>query len=94
VPAGAGTVPPASELTFFLDRNLGSQIVPGALRAAGWVLETMDERGAEQPGGDPGDRPAHQRDLHDGEWISPHGILVTWPSRTAANLAAGQALAR
>jgi PIN like domain len=44
VPAGAGTVPPASELTFFLDRNLGSQIVPGALRAAGWVLETMDER--------------------------------------------------
>jgi hypothetical protein len=29
---------------FFLDRSLGSKIVPDALRAAGWVLETMDER--------------------------------------------------
>ena len=37
-------MPLESELTFFLDRNLGSQIVPQALRAAGWVLETMDER--------------------------------------------------
>ncbi|MFI6906577.1 hypothetical protein ACIBKY_35320 [Nonomuraea sp. NPDC050394] len=33
-----------SGLTFFLDRGLGSRIVPNALRAAGWVLETMDER--------------------------------------------------
>jgi hypothetical protein len=31
-------------LAFFLDRGLGSRIVPDALRAAGWVLETMDER--------------------------------------------------
>lgn len=39
----------ASGLRFFLDRGLGSLVVPRALRAAGWVLETMDERyGAEQ----------------------------------------------
>ena len=34
----------ASGLRFFLDRGLGSRIVPGALRQAGWTLETMDER--------------------------------------------------
>lgn len=34
----------ASGLRFFLDRGLGSRIVPQALRDAGWVLETMDER--------------------------------------------------
>ncbi|MBB2915497.1 hypothetical protein FHS43_006818 [Streptosporangium becharense] len=33
-----------SGLTFFLDRGLGSKIVPNALREAGWLLETMDER--------------------------------------------------
>ncbi|MBB4920465.1 PIN-like domain-containing protein [Streptosporangium saharense] len=33
-----------SGLTFFLDRGLGSRIVPNALREAGWVVETMDER--------------------------------------------------
>jgi hypothetical protein len=33
-----------SGLTFFLDRGLGSVIVPTALREAGWTLETMDER--------------------------------------------------
>ncbi|SFK52433.1 hypothetical protein SAMN05216275_12793 [Streptosporangium canum] len=33
-----------SGLTFFLDRGLGSRIVPNTLREAGWVLETMDER--------------------------------------------------
>ncbi|GAA0322348.1 hypothetical protein NE235_04375 [Actinoallomurus spadix] len=33
-----------SGLRFFLDRGLGSRIVPQALREAGWVLETMDER--------------------------------------------------
>lgn len=35
------TAPP---LRFFLDRSLGSHVVPDALRAAGWVLQTMDER--------------------------------------------------
>jgi len=34
----------ASGLRFFLDRGLGSRIVPGVLRDAGWTLETMDER--------------------------------------------------
>jgi uncharacterized hydantoinase/oxoprolinase family protein len=34
----------ASGLRFFLDRGLGSLVVPRALRAAGWALETMDER--------------------------------------------------
>ncbi|HTU71908.1 MAG TPA: hypothetical protein VMG38_00175 [Trebonia sp.] len=34
----------ASGLRFFLDRGLGAIVVPGALRAAGWMLETMDER--------------------------------------------------
>jgi hypothetical protein len=34
----------ASGLRFFLDRGLGSRIVPEALRGAGWSLETMDER--------------------------------------------------
>ena len=29
---------------FFLDRGLGSRIVPGGLRAAGWIVTTMDER--------------------------------------------------
>ncbi|MGH3902700.1 MAG: hypothetical protein ACRDTE_00635 [Pseudonocardiaceae bacterium] len=37
-----------SDLWFFLDRGLGSVVVPGALRAWGWQLTTMDERyGAE-----------------------------------------------
>lgn len=29
---------------FFLDRGLGSRTVPNGLRAAGWVVTTMDER--------------------------------------------------
>ncbi len=29
---------------FFLDRGLGSRIVPNGLRAAGWSVTTMDER--------------------------------------------------
>lgn len=36
--------PPEPPLRFFLDRSLGSQVVPHALRAAGWHIETMDER--------------------------------------------------
>jgi hypothetical protein len=34
----------ASGLRFFLDRGLGSLVVPQALRGAGWTLQTMDER--------------------------------------------------
>lgn len=49
----------ASGLRFFLDRGLGSLVVPRALRAAGWVLETMDERyGAEQ-----------SMEIQDTQWI-------------------------
>ena len=29
---------------FFLDRGVGSRIVPEGLRAAGWIVTTMDER--------------------------------------------------
>lgn len=49
----------ASGLRFFLDRGLGSLVVPRALRAAGWVLETMDERyGADR-----------SQEIQDAQWI-------------------------
>jgi hypothetical protein len=49
----------ASGLRFFLDRGLGSLVVPRALRQAGWVLETMDERyGADRSQG-----------IQDTQWI-------------------------
>jgi hypothetical protein len=48
-----------SRLRFFLDRGLGSIVVPRALRAAGWTLETMAERyGAAQSQG-----------VQDTQWI-------------------------
>ena len=48
-----------SGLRFFLDRGLGAYVVPGALRAAGWVLKTMDERyGADQ-----------SQNIQDTQWI-------------------------
>jgi hypothetical protein len=31
-------------LAFFLDRGMGSKLVPGGLRALGWTITTMDER--------------------------------------------------
>lgn len=34
----------AARISFFVDRGIGSVIVPRALRDAGWILETMDER--------------------------------------------------
>jgi hypothetical protein len=46
-------------LTFFADRSLGSLIVPNALRAAGWTVETMDERYG----------PEKSPTLKDVEWI-------------------------
>jgi hypothetical protein len=42
--AGRPAIIAAPVLAFFADRSLGSIMVPDALRAAGWVLETMDER--------------------------------------------------
>jgi PIN like domain len=48
-----------SGLRFFLDRGLGSVIVPRALRAVGWMLETMDERyGADR-----------SQNVQDTQWI-------------------------
>lgn len=45
---------------FFLDRGLGSRIVPDGLRANGWDLTTMDERyGAEI-----------SQSIIDAEWIA------------------------
>jgi hypothetical protein len=35
---------PHPQLSFFLDRGLGSKIIPQRLREAGWQLITMDER--------------------------------------------------
>ena len=49
----------ASGLRFFLDRGLGAYVVPRALRAAGWTVETMDERyGANQ-----------SQKIQDTQWI-------------------------
>ena len=54
--AGGGA---ASGLRFFLDRGLGAFVVPRALRAAGWTLETMGERyGADQ-----------SQSIQDAQWI-------------------------
>jgi len=48
-----------SGLRFFLDRGLGAYVVPRALRVAGWMLETMDERyGADQ-----------SQNIRDTQWI-------------------------
>jgi hypothetical protein len=44
MPGRSASVAPTPALQFFMDRSLGSIIVPAALRHAGWVLETMDER--------------------------------------------------
>jgi hypothetical protein len=50
---------PEQALRFFLDRGLGSVVVPRALRGAGWVLETMDERyGTKQ-----------SQHINDAQWI-------------------------
>ena len=47
MPGRGSPVEPAPR--FFTDRSLGSQIVPQALRAAGWQIETMDERYGVEP---------------------------------------------
>lgn len=49
----------ASRLRFFLDRGLGSRIVPEALRRAGWALETMDERYGKK----------ESQEIKDPQWI-------------------------
>lgn len=53
------SVPKIAELTFFLDRGLGSKTVASVLRAAGWRVTTMNERyGARRGEG-----------LSDAKWI-------------------------
>jgi hypothetical protein len=79
VPGGQASEVSAPVLRFFLDRNLGSRIVPMALRDAGWLLETMDERYG-----------AHASQLiRDVQWIeeaTDHGdVLLTKDLRIAAN---------
>lgn len=34
----------SADLAFFLDRGMGSKLVPSGLRALGWTVTTMDER--------------------------------------------------
>jgi hypothetical protein len=68
-----------SALQFFLDRGLGSLVVPGALRAAGWIIATMDERyGVQQ-----------SQHVSDTQWIeeaTANGeVLLTKDLRIAKN---------
>jgi hypothetical protein len=66
-------------LRFFLDRNLGSRVVPVALRGAGWTLETMDERYGVDP----------SQLINDVQWIEEAtdqgDILLTKDLRIAVN---------
>lgn len=56
---------PADEPRFFLDRGLGSRIVPAGLREHGWQVTTMDERyGA-----------AASQDVADVDWIREASAL-------------------
>lgn len=45
---------------WFVDRSLGSRVVPDALREAGWSLVTMDERYG----------PDRSQSVSDSEWIA------------------------
>lgn len=74
------------EPRFFLDRGLGSQIVPTALRARGWSLTTMDERyGADR-----------SQAVGDEEWISDAAdrgeILLCKDRAVARNVAEARAI--
>jgi hypothetical protein len=76
----------ASGLRFFLDRGLGSVIVPRALRAANWTVETMDERyGAD-----------HSQDIQDTQWIEeatlPGDVLLCKDLAVAQNPLEAQAV--
>jgi PIN like domain len=76
----------ASGLHFFLDRGLGAVVVPGAQRAAGWMLETMDERyGANQ-----------SQNIQDTQWIEEAtlagDVLLCKDLAIAQNLLEAQAI--
>lgn len=71
-----------SGLRFFLDRGLGSVVVPRALRAAGWALETMDERyGTDR-----------SQNIQDTQWIEE--ATVAGDVLLCKDLAIAQALLR
>jgi hypothetical protein len=60
---------PQSGLTFFLDRGLGSKVVPRLLHDAGWHVTTMDERYGF----------VRSQTITDVEWItdaSQHGDVI------------------
>ncbi|MCX6466329.1 MAG: hypothetical protein NTW05_22470 [Pseudonocardiales bacterium] len=74
------------EPRFFLDRGLGSQIVPTTLRARGWSLTTMDERyGTDR-----------SQAVGDEEWISDAAvrgeILLCKDRAVARNVAEARAI--
>lgn len=63
---------------FFLDRGLGSRIVPEGLRTHGWSVTTMDERYG----------PSVSQKIADTEWISDAAgrgdCIITKDSRIAS----------
>lgn len=73
-------------MTFFSDRGLGSKLLPKALRDAGWVLETMDERYGS---------PTSMR-VSDTQWIaeasSRGNVLLTKDLAVARNPLEAQAI--
>lgn len=77
--AGRRLVTKDSALTFFVDRSLGSHTVPTALRTAGWLLETMDERYGL----------SRSASIKDVEWIEEaadrHDIILCKDLRIAQN---------
>lgn len=79
-------VPAANELQFFLDRGLGSLIVPSALRARGWSLTTMDERYG----------PERSQAVFDEDWISDAAnrgeVLLCKDRAIARNVAEARAV--
>ena len=75
-----------SDVRFFIDRGLGSRIVPDGLRDAGWVVETMDGRyGADR-----------SQSIADTEWIRDAAragdVIVTKDKRIAKNILEAEAI--
>ncbi|MFP3466721.1 hypothetical protein [Leifsonia sp. SIMBA_070] len=64
-------------LEFFLDRGMGSRLVPQGLRARGWSITTMDERYGRD----------HSQGIEDARWIreaSAEGKVVICKDRNVA----------
>ncbi len=74
------------DVRFFIDRGLGSRIVPDGLRDAGWIVETMDERyGADR-----------SQSIADTDWIRDAAkvgdVIVTKDKRIAKNALEAEAI--